>query len=124
MKPQPSLEDAIELVELIVRLGDPVEEIEAIDIVKSHQVKAARNLGYRPSKVTSALDGLAELAAIRDFSQSPSPTLTAKETAELLGCSVRSLWRWEAQGKIPEGRRIGRTVRWDRREIENWLSAT
>lgn len=50
-----------------------------------------------------------------------SPTLTAREVASRVGCSVRTLWRWEAQGKIPEGRRIGRSVRWDKIEIEIWL---
>ncbi|WP_409994427.1 helix-turn-helix transcriptional regulator [Bremerella cremea] len=51
----------------------------------------------------------------------PLDSLTPEETAKLLGCSLRSLWRWEAQSRIPEGRRIGRTVRWDRKEIERLL---
>jgi predicted DNA-binding transcriptional regulator AlpA len=42
--------------------------------------------------------------------------------AMLLGCSERTVWRHEAKGLIPEARRIGRVVNWDRDEIQEYLA--
>lgn len=50
-----------------------------------------------------------------------STLLTPKELAELLGVSIRSIWRRINDGTIPEPVRIGRLVRWHRQTIENWL---
>ncbi len=50
-----------------------------------------------------------------------SPTLDVHEMAVQMGCNERTVWRWEAKGLIPAARRVGRLVRWDRYEVENWL---
>ena len=49
-------------------------------------------------------------------------TLGVHEVARLLGCNERTVWRHEGRGLIPEGRRVGGLVRWDRLEIEEWLA--
>lgn len=48
--------------------------------------------------------------------------LTAREVADALGVSERSVWRWSATGVLPPGVRIGSLVRWPRRAIEDWLA--
>lgn len=48
--------------------------------------------------------------------------LTVGEVAKLLGASQRSVWAWASSGKIPRPLRIGhRSVRWRRRDIQEWL---
>lgn len=50
-----------------------------------------------------------------------SPPLSARDVAALLGYrSIRTVWRHEANGLIPEARRLGRIVRWDRVEFDHW----
>jgi excisionase family DNA binding protein len=51
------------------------------------------------------------------------PPLTVNDVATRLGCNPRTVWRFEGQGKIPEARRIGRKVFWDRDEFEAWYAA-
>jgi excisionase family DNA binding protein len=43
--------------------------------------------------------------------------------ANLLQLSTRTLWRLVHAGKIPAPLRIGRSVRWKRSEIEQWIEA-
>ena len=50
-----------------------------------------------------------------------SPTLDVHEMASLVGCTERTVWRLEAKGLIPAARRVGKVVRWDRDEVEDWL---
>lgn len=50
------------------------------------------------------------------------PPLTLKEVAQRLLCHPRTVWRYEGQGLIPEARRIGRKVFWDRTEWEEWYA--
>ena len=52
---------------------------------------------------------------------SPRPLLTAKELAELLGVSLRSIWRRKNDGTLPKPVRLGRIVRWHRQSVERWL---
>jgi excisionase family DNA binding protein len=49
--------------------------------------------------------------------------LTVKEVAERLNCHSRTVWRFEGRGEIPEARRIGRKVFWDRDEFEQWYQS-
>jgi predicted DNA-binding transcriptional regulator AlpA len=49
------------------------------------------------------------------------PLLTAKDLAELLGVSLRSVWRRKNDGTLPKPIQIGRMVRWHRQTIETWL---
>ena len=38
--------------------------------------------------------------------------LTAKEVAEMLGVSARTVWTWRDIGRLPAPVKIGRCVRW------------
>lgn len=49
-------------------------------------------------------------------------TISAKEMAEILSVSTRQIWRLNSEKKIPKPIRIGRLVRWNRREILNWFN--
>ncbi len=49
--------------------------------------------------------------------------LTAVETAKLLGVSTRHIWKLHAAGQLPQPVRLGRSVRWRRKELLAWLEA-
>ena len=49
--------------------------------------------------------------------------LAADRVAELLDISTRTLWRLRAAGKLPSPVKIGGSVRWRAKEIENWIEA-
>ena len=50
--------------------------------------------------------------------------LTVAQVAQMLGCSVRSVWRMRDGGRIPRELKVGyRLVRWNRAEIELWVGA-
>lgn len=47
-------------------------------------------------------------------------SLNPKETAQLVGVSVRTLYRLISEGRFPKPRKVGRSTRWDRLEVLNW----
>lgn len=47
--------------------------------------------------------------------------INAHEMAELLGVSLRTVWRYHCEGRLPKAVRIKRTVRWRLIDIETWL---
>jgi predicted DNA-binding transcriptional regulator AlpA len=47
--------------------------------------------------------------------------ISARELAEMLGISLRQVWRLNSAGKLPRPLRIGGSVRWDRDEILRWF---
>ncbi|MCA9196012.1 MAG: helix-turn-helix domain-containing protein [Planctomycetales bacterium] len=47
--------------------------------------------------------------------------ITVAELANLLGVSVRTVWRKESTGYLPHPVRIGGLVRWRRNEIMQWI---
>lgn len=47
--------------------------------------------------------------------------IAVAELAELLGVSVRTIWRKESTGHLPAPVRIGGLVRWRRTEIMQWI---
>ncbi len=49
--------------------------------------------------------------------------LTAREVAERLGISIRTVWHWTAHGRLPAPFRHGRITRWRTRDITDYLSA-
>jgi prophage regulatory protein len=49
--------------------------------------------------------------------------LSDVEAAALLGICRASLHRLRASGKVPLPVKLGRSVRWDRRELEKWIEA-
>lgn len=48
--------------------------------------------------------------------------LTADELAALLNVSKRTIWRMKILGAIPPSVRIGRSVRWQRSTIMDWIA--
>lgn len=49
--------------------------------------------------------------------------LDAQSVARLLGVSVRHVVRLADGGRMPRPRKVGRLLRWNRREIEQWVAA-
>jgi excisionase family DNA binding protein len=49
--------------------------------------------------------------------------LTVEQAAEMAGVGKRSWWRFSSSGKAPAPVRIGRSVRWRRAEIAEWIAA-
>ena len=47
--------------------------------------------------------------------------LTPPETAEYLKVTVGTLYVWRHRGQGPRGMRIGRHLRYRRRDIDDWL---
>ena len=49
--------------------------------------------------------------------------IDAKQLAEVLGLSVRTVRRLDSSGKLPRPLRIGGAVRWSLEEIAAWMAA-
>ncbi|MCA9012138.1 MAG: helix-turn-helix domain-containing protein [Planctomycetaceae bacterium] len=47
--------------------------------------------------------------------------LTARQVANLLNISTRTLWRLKSAGKIPPAIRVGNSVRWRREDLNSWI---
>lgn len=47
--------------------------------------------------------------------------LAAKELAELLSISIRSVWRFKAEEKIPKPLAISGCIRWRLSDVERWI---
>ncbi len=50
-----------------------------------------------------------------------SRLVTERDAAELLGVSVRTLQKWRLQGNGPRFVKLGRAVRYDRRDLEEYI---
>ncbi len=50
--------------------------------------------------------------------------ISAAEVAKFLSISLRQVWRLAAEGRLPPPVKIGRSSRWDRRQIETSLRRT
>lgn len=48
--------------------------------------------------------------------------LDVNAVAQLLSCSARHVYRLADSGQMPRPRKLGALVRWDREELEKWLS--
>ena len=127
------LEENIGFLENVLLYGHPDGEDALYVALQLEEItgeaeRMACRLGFDPGDVPalptprSALTLLGRLAAAME-QKNPAPTLDVQEMARLLGCTERTIWRHEGKGLIPEARRIGGVVRWDRAEIEEWLAA-
>ena len=47
--------------------------------------------------------------------------MTVRDVAAALKLSTRTIWRMRATGEIPQPIRVGRSVRWQRCEVEHWV---
>lgn len=50
-----------------------------------------------------------------------SVLVTRKELAEMLGLSVRQIYRLDSAGQLPPVVRLGGAVRYRRQDIQDWL---
>lgn len=47
--------------------------------------------------------------------------LSARQVAEMLNISTRTLWRLKSAGKLPAAIRIGKCIRWRREDLNTWI---
>lgn len=57
-----------------------------------------------------------------DFAQSTLELLTLDQVAEMLGCTVKTLYDLRCKGRGPRGFRVGPRLLFRRGEIESWLA--
>ena len=48
--------------------------------------------------------------------------LTARKLAKTLSTSVRSIWRYQSAGRLPETVKIAGAIRWRQSDIEKWIA--
>ena len=48
---------------------------------------------------------------------------SADEVASVLGISRAHVWKLASSGRLPKPIRLGRAVRWPRKDLEEWLAA-
>jgi excisionase family DNA binding protein len=126
------LEENIAFLENVLRDGPPDGEDALyvslqVEEITGEAERMACRLGFDPGDVPALLTPRSALALLGRVAgameqKDPAPTLGVQEVARLLGCTERTIWRHEAKGLIPEARRIGSVVRWDRDELEIWLA--
>ena len=128
------LEENIAFLENVLLHGSPDGEDALyvslqVEEITGEAERMACRLGFDPGDVPamptprSALALLGRISAVME-QQNPAPTLDVKEVARLLGCTERTIWRHEGKGLIPEARRVGGVVRWDRVDFDIWLANT
>ena len=66
---------------------------------------------------------MAEVERKCDRNHESRLAISARELAQMLGVSLRQIWRLNASGKLPRPLRIGGSVRWSRQEIVEWFEA-
>jgi len=107
--------------------ADPLYTDLVIKEIVGDAERLACRLGCNTVDVPSIASPRASLAMLGRLlrwvdEQDPPRTLDVQEMARLLGCTERTIWRHEGKGLIPEARRTGGVVRWDRVEVEEWLA--
>jgi excisionase family DNA binding protein len=70
-----------------------------------------------PAKVTA----VSEHSKPQDERNPPGGLLTIQEAAERLTVSVGCVRAWRLRGDGPPAIRIGTALRWDCREVDEWL---
>lgn len=53
----------------------------------------------------------------------PPALLDVGQTAAMLGCSERHVYRLSDSGRMPRPVKLGRLIRWNRAELEQWMAA-
>jgi len=56
-------------------------------------------------------------------SSSQSIAISAKQLSQLLGVSLRQVWRLNATSKLPKNIQLGGSRKWSRAEIMRWFEA-
>jgi len=52
----------------------------------------------------------------------PPVLLAVSDVAHILNCSPRHIYRMAGSGRMPKPVKLGALVRWNRREVVEWLS--
>ena len=78
-------------------------------------------IGRQPDNTKHSDGELGEVSAT-SFESAPL-MMTAEELSETLCISLRQVWRLKAKGDIPQPVNIGRSVRWRRADILQWIDA-
>jgi len=73
----------------------------------------------RPDKKET--EGSPPEASQRRTEQSEPLLWNAKTLAAALSIGERTLWRLDAMGKVPRAVRLGKSKRWKRQEILEWI---
>ena len=55
--------------------------------------------------------------------ESPAKLIDVRNVAELLGCSIRHVYRLSDAGRMPAPVKLGSLIRWPRIAIEDWIAA-
>ncbi len=50
--------------------------------------------------------------------------ISARQLSQMLGVSLRHVWRLNSAGKLPKPIRLGGSVRWNREEVRRWFEAS
>jgi len=80
--------------------------------------------GERPKSPLAGRDGQSASDSTSEADLAGCRLLTVKAVANLLGVSVRLVWRLVAGGRFPQPIRLGaRTVRWRARDIAEHIEA-
>jgi predicted DNA-binding transcriptional regulator AlpA len=48
--------------------------------------------------------------------------ISAREVADMYGVSIPTIWRWNKDGVIPKGKKLGGKVLWNRPQVERHIS--
>jgi excisionase family DNA binding protein len=59
----------------------------------------------------------------RDVRRDPPEYLTIDELAEYLCVKKKLIYHWRVQGKGPRASKVGRALRYELRDVREWLSA-
>ncbi|WP_084647098.1 helix-turn-helix domain-containing protein [Parafrankia discariae] len=46
---------------------------------------------------------------------------TVRDLADYLGVPVNTIYKWRSMGEGPPAYKVGRYIRFDRREVDEWL---
>jgi predicted DNA-binding transcriptional regulator AlpA len=119
------LQDSFDAISAVWQYGDWFEGLDAIGLAEEACRLACRfgcdvpmTAAKTPQEALRIVGRLLAWAG----QEARSPVLDVHDVARLLGCTERTIWRHEGKRLIPEARRVGGIVRWDRAEIEEWLA--
>jgi predicted DNA-binding transcriptional regulator AlpA len=76
-----------------------------------------------PSKNGKPPGGIDVFDAVAPAPTDPPLVVDARRLATLLCAGVRTVWKWDREGRLPPSVRIGGAVRWRLDEILSWLRA-
>jgi predicted DNA-binding transcriptional regulator AlpA len=86
-------------------------------------VKNGQATQVGPTTLAQVKANRQELPGVQETPEHPSLLVDVKEVARLIGASPRHVYRLSDMGRMPTLVRIGQCVRWNVREIKDWVAA-